>query len=475
MGSLKMTFNTADLLNQRSRGIWDTGTLHRFCLNILRSITLHENRSFIKVWSKTSKTAIMYESGRVYCDNYQNCYSCVHDQPQNLYKFPKKSKQQKIEDALLCQSPLDKTLSSPSEHKPCLLALTADNWLCRISAETGKELQRIYLSPKYKYRYLAWNVSQETFYIKSVQNKETPLSRQAGISQNGIYLHMAIFRVFPLQIVGILEINKKGFGRGVTDVILSQGVLAVSYSNKSVKLYSLEHIVKKLTLGQQSPLLGHRTVGDVPFGIPVNIQITEPPPLLFEAFSHNGIQIGAFPWHCIYTPPHKKHRGTHYICSLKDSTLAKNGIQNMNCCSLESDVIFFHPAGSGRVIHIGPNTINVPGVNVLQPPPRVTVTSSGRAVRSRFQQLDDDPTQETFRLLEYEDELDLLAIAVTNGEGEEGRAHVQLHDNQSGRLQRKIELDEPWDEVCNIKQLINLTYFVYKTSLLQTVACLPVT
>uniref|UniRef100_A0A3P9N9G2 Ddb1 and cul4 associated factor 17 n=1 Tax=Poecilia reticulata TaxID=8081 RepID=A0A3P9N9G2_POERE len=394
----KMTFNTADLLNQRSRGIWDTGTLHRFCLNILRSITLHENRSFIKVWSKTSKTAIMYESGRVYCDNYQNCYSCVHDQPQNLYKFPKKSKQQKIEDALLCQSPLDKTLSSPSEHKPCLLALTADNWLCRISAETGKELQRIYLSPKYKYRYLAWNVSQETFYIKSVQNKETPLSRQAGISQNGIYLHMAIFRVFPLQIVGILEINKKGFGRGVTDVILSQGVLAVSYSNKSVKLYSLEHI---LTLGQQSPLLGHRTVGDVPFGIPVNIQITEPPPLLFEAFSHNGIQIGAFPWHCIYTPPHKKHRGTHYICSLKDSTL---------------------------------------------PPPRVTVTSSGRAVRSRFQQLDDDPTQETFRLLEYEDELDLLAIAVTNGEGEEGRAHVQLHDNQSGRLQRKIELDEPWDE-----------------------------
>ncbi|XP_043987415.1 DDB1- and CUL4-associated factor 17 [Gambusia affinis] len=466
----KMTSNTADLLNQRSRGIQDTGSLNRFCLKILRSITLHENRSFIKVWSKTSKTAIMYESGRIYCDNYQNCYSCVHDQPQSLYKFPKKSKQQKIEDALLCQSPLDKTLSCPSEHKPSLLVLTADNWLCRISAETGKELQRIYLSPKYKYRYLAWNVSQETFYIKSVQNKETPLARQAGILQNAV-MHMAIFHVFPLQIVGILEINKKGFGSGVTDVVLSQGVLAVSYSNKSVKLYSFEHIVQRclteeLTLGQQSPLLGHRTVGDVPFGIPVNIQITEPPPLLFEAFSHNGIQIGGFPWHYIYTPPHKKHRGTHYICSLKDNTLAKNGIRNMNCYSLESDVIFFHPADSGRIIHIGPNTINVLKViselnsplpsEVLEdysltthrssPFPRVTVTSSGRAVRSRFQQLDDDPMQETFRLLEYEDELDLLAIAVTNGEGEEGSAHVQLHDNQTGRLQRKIDLDEAWDE-----------------------------
>lgn len=29
-----------------------------------------------------------------------------------------------------------------------------------------------------------------------------------------------------------------------------------------------------LTLGKQSSLLGGKTVGDVPFGIPVNIQIT---------------------------------------------------------------------------------------------------------------------------------------------------------------------------------------------------------
>ncbi|MED6234532.1 hypothetical protein ATANTOWER_009716 [Ataeniobius toweri] len=466
----KSAFNAVELLNQRSRGIRDAGTLHRLCLKILRNIILHENRSFIKVWSKTSKSAIMYESGRVYCENYQNCYSCVHDQPQSLYKFPKRSKQQKIEDALLCQSPLDKTLSSPSEHKPCLLALTADNWLCRISAETGKELQRVYLSAKYKFRYLAWNVLQETFYVKSVQNKETPLARQAGISQNAV-MHLAIFHVFPLQIVGILEINKKGFGSGVTDVVLSQGVLAVSYSNKSVKLYSLEHIVQRylteeLTLGQQSPLLGHKTVGDAPFGIPANIQVTDPPPLLFEAFSHNGIQIGGYPWHYIYTPPHKKHRGTHHIASLKDSTLATNGVQNMNCCSLETDVIFFHPADSGRVIHVGPTTINVLKIiselnsplpsevaedfslstHRSNPSPRITVTSSGRAVRSRFHQLDDDPMQETFRLLEYEDELDLLAIGVTNGEDEEGRALIQLHDNQTGRLRRKIDLVEPWDE-----------------------------
>lgn len=98
---------------------------------------------------------------------------------------------------------------------------------------------------------------------------------QAGITHNTV-MYLAIFYVFPLQIVGIMEINKKVsifsgfdltlqstsiscaklltynffvfqvFGNGVTDVVLSQGVIVVSYSNKSVKLYSFEHIVQKV-------------------------------------------------------------------------------------------------------------------------------------------------------------------------------------------------------------------------------------
>lgn len=98
---------------------------------------------------------------------------------------------------------------------------------------------------------------------------------QAGISQNTL-MHLAIFRVFPLQIVGIIEINKEVckslyvvhfyivhesyvtvkvsklmfqvFGNSVSDVVLSQGVLAVSYSTKVVKLYSFEHIVNEVFL-----------------------------------------------------------------------------------------------------------------------------------------------------------------------------------------------------------------------------------
>ncbi|TWW80801.1 DDB1- and CUL4-associated factor 17 [Takifugu flavidus] len=139
----------------------------------------------------------------------------------------------------------------------------------------------------------------------------------------------------------------------------------------------------------------------------------------------------------------------------------------MSCNSLESDAMFFHPDDSGRMIHVGPTIINVLKLvsdrsNDMQsrvvkdfsmathrssnPTQQLTVTSSGRTVKRRFHQLDDDPDQETFRMVEYEDELDLLAAVVTDGNEGEGRAHIQLYDNQSGQLLRNVALSESWDE-----------------------------
>ncbi|TSM68893.1 DDB1- and CUL4-associated factor 17 [Bagarius yarrelli] len=180
------------------------------------------------------------------------------------------------------------------------------------------------------------------------------------------------------------------FGKSVVDVLLSQGVLAVSHSSKSVKLYSFEYIVKK----------------------------------------------------------------------------AKNGVQNMKCNSLEEDWIFFHPDDSGRIIHAGPSTINVLKIKAEKEfssayevvsdfsivasrensvASQVTVTSSGRTVKKRIQQLEDDPDQETFRMVKYEDELDLLAIVDVRNTEDEGQASVRLYHNQSGTLLKKIILQEPWD------------------------------
>ncbi|XP_035378837.1 DDB1- and CUL4-associated factor 17 isoform X4 [Electrophorus electricus] len=437
-------------------------------------------------------------------------------QPQLLYELPKQSKAEKIEDSLLCQCPLDHVLPQASEQKPSLLALTANNWLYCLSADNGETLHKVYLSSRFKFRSLGWDISQETFYVKSIQHKQTVQARQAGV-ENNILMHLAIFKVFPLDVVGMLEINKKVFGKSTVDVLLSQGVLAVSHSSKCVKLYSFEYIVEKvwysmpkcnghvmdmnvgicvillacghlpsqpvailaaiflfqfrtreLVLGEQCDLYGPRgTVGEAPYGIPVNIQIKECPPVLFEvSYFDNGIQIGGHPWHYIHTPNHKRHRGTHHICSIRDGTLAKNGVQEMDCDSLEADWIFFHPDDSGRIIHAGPSTIKVLNIkteagidahyevvpdfsisatrdNSLYS--QVTVTSSGRTVKRRFQQLDDDPGQETFKMVKYEDELDLLAIVDVSHTEDEGQANVRLHDNKNGALMKRISLKEPWD------------------------------
>nr|XP_057938078.1 DDB1- and CUL4-associated factor 17 [Doryrhamphus excisus]XP_057938079.1 DDB1- and CUL4-associated factor 17 [Doryrhamphus excisus] len=468
----KRSINAVKVLSVRSRGIRDGGSLTRLNSKLLRGILLQDNRDFSKVCLKTSKCPIMYENGKLYLENYLTCYSCIHAEPHLLYNLPQRCKSEKFEDTLLCQCPLENTLASPSDQKPCLLVLTANNWLYRLSDATGQEMQRVFLSSKHKFKYLSWDVSQEIFYVKSVQSRENPVARQAGITESTL-MHLAIFQTFPLEVVGMMEVNKKVFGSGVTDVLLTQGVLAVSYSTKTVKLFNFEHIVKKykeekLALGKTSSLLQGKRVGEFPCGIPVNIQIPEHPPVLFQvSCSNNGVQIGGFPWHFIHTPPQKRHQGTHHICSLRDKTLATNGIQNMNCCSIESDVIFFHPDDSGRIIHVGPSTINIlkilgdfngsSAAKVVQHfsmetrqnhvhASQVTVTSSGRTVKRRFQQLDDDPDQENFRLVEYEDDLDLLAVVVTNGADGQGRAEIRLHDNHSGCLLKTVRLSEPWDE-----------------------------
>lgn len=43
--------------------------------NGLFSLSMQDNRDFVKVWNKSSKSTIMYENGKIYLENYQNCYS----------------------------------------------------------------------------------------------------------------------------------------------------------------------------------------------------------------------------------------------------------------------------------------------------------------------------------------------------------------------------------------------------------------
>ncbi|XP_066046048.1 DDB1- and CUL4-associated factor 17 isoform X1 [Chamaea fasciata] len=402
----------------------------------------------------------------------------IAQQPRLIYQKSKCAKSEKIEDALLLECPLGELLPSPSDYKASLIVLTVQNWLLRLSADSGEVLEKVYLAGsccKF-FRYLSWDTPQEVMIVKSAQNKLPAAARQAGIQQSVLF-YLAVFQVLPLSFIGMLEINKKIFGNSVTDVAVSNGILIVMYSMGLVRLYNFKAILEQFMeqpfqLGQEFNWNGQvGIVGKYPFGLPCNIKITDTPPLLFEASSlENAFQIGGYPWHYIITPNKKKHKGVFHICSLKDNALAKNGIQDMKCCSLEPDWIYFHPDMSGRIIHVGPNLIKVLKLKEVKNHAdqmeiaedftivanrencvnnSVTVTASGRVVKKRFTLLDDDPEQEvtdaTFKIVDYEDELDLLSTVAVTQVGADGRAHLDFHCNEHGILLKSIPLKESWD------------------------------
>ncbi|NXY63047.1 DCA17 factor, partial [Callaeas wilsoni] len=468
--------NVCRLLSRRAHGFYarDAGVAHRKNLGLLRKIMCQESTKFKNVWTTHSASPIAYERGRIYMDNYQCCISSIAQEPRILYQKSKCAKSEKIEDALLLECPLGEMLPSPSDYKASLIVLTVQNWLLRLSADSGEVLEKVYLAGsccKF-FRYLSWDTPQEVMIVKSAQNKLPAAARQAGIQQTVLF-YLAVFQVLPLSFIGMLEINKKIFGNSVTDVAVSNGILIVMYSMGLVRLYNFKAILEQFMeqpfdLGQEFNWNGQvGVVGKYPFGLPCNIKITDTPPLLFEASSlENAFQIGGYPWHYIITPNKKKHKGVFHICSLKDNALAKNGIQDMKCCSLEPDWIYFHPDMSGRIIHVGPNLIKVLKLKEVKNHAdqmeiaedftivanrencvnnTVTVTASGRVVKKRFTLLDDDPEQETFKIVDYEDELDLLSTVAVTQIGADGRAHLDFHCNEHGILLKSIPLKESWD------------------------------
>uniref|UniRef100_A0A8C5RDX1 DDB1 and CUL4 associated factor 17 n=1 Tax=Leptobrachium leishanense TaxID=445787 RepID=A0A8C5RDX1_9ANUR len=442
--------------------------LNRMNTSILSKLVCQKNSSFQKVWSRQSKSAINYVKGRIYFDNFRCCYNSDAAVPHQTYKMPTCPKAEKIEAALLSECSLGESFSNPSEYTPSLYAVTSHNWLLRISANTGDIINKVYLGSYRKFRYITCDDPQETFVVKSLQKKSSTESQEESV-----LFYLAVFRVFPLSLVGVLGIDKSIFGSTVTDAMVSCGMLIVMHSVGLVRLYSFERISEqfmeqKLVIGQTCLWRGEtRTVGEFPFGIPCNITLTECPPLLFEVpCQENAFQVGGYPWHYIITPNKKKYKGIFHIRSMDDHRLAKNGIREMKCCSLEPDWIYFHTDGSERIIHVAPDQISVLRLNELQDDSYgcqvtvdftilacrdrevdnlVTVTSSGRTVKKRFSQLDDDPEKETFKAVSFEDELDLLTVVAVTQTDFEGKAHVDLHDNWTGTLLKTIPLLESWD------------------------------
>lgn len=59
----------------------------------------------------------------------------------------------------------------------------------------------------------------------------------------------------------------------------------------------------------------------------------------------------------------------------------------------------------------------------------------------------------TFKIVDYEDELDLLSVVAVTQIDAEGKAHLDFHCNEYGTLLKSIPLVESWDVVSRIHSI----------------------
>ncbi|KAL5014379.1 hypothetical protein ScPMuIL_008649 [Solemya velum] len=335
---------------------------------ILRTLYCEGSYTLRRVWQKISSCNISYEANSIYFDNYKTCYSGYTQdcKPRMMYslKFPYK---RKIEDALVYNAipPATYRESVPQEfdkRRSCLITVFSDRWLVRYHPETGKTLEEVYLSPRYNFKEISWNYPQESIVLQSTHSRIAIIARQAGITTSLVKV-LAVFRVLPLQFVGMMEISKTVFGKDVTDSRILQGMLVVMHQTGRVQIYSFDRLIEE-SLQYEAPLYetipGRNDVcGENPFGLPMNIVVEECPPVLFQVkCADHSVEIGGFPWHYLMTPCGQQ--GEFHVYSMETKKLAVNGrILSVENDSIEPDRAVFHGDESGRILHIGAETVRI--------------------------------------------------------------------------------------------------------------------
>ena len=73
----------------------------------------------------------------------------------------------------------------------------------------------------------------------------------------------------------------------------------------------------------------------------------------------------------------------------------------------------------------------------------------------------------TFKIVDYEDELDLLSVVAVTQIDAEGKAHLDFHCNEYGTLLKSIPLVESWDVVSRVHGIQSGTSSLYRSHLLK--------
>lgn len=460
------------MLCLRSREIANHSS-YRQNMAIIRTLVSDKSTNFKKVWEKSSKYPICYDGNYIYFDNYRTCYVAfgVGGIPRKLYSLPLYRNNEKIEDALLCQCSLEHLPVKHRGYRGSFLALTTNNWLLRYDINTAEVLQRVYLPPTYKFKHISSNSALQTIVVKSIHNRSsTYLTARHPSESHSSLMALGVFKIFPLEFTGLVEIDKAVFGNDTCDANIMQGILITMHHSGVVKLFSFERILQtsqrfEAKLGECCAEWNKLVPGSYPAGLPFNVVLNEAPAVLFNVrCSDFNVQLGGFPWHYIISP-HGYH-SVFKVFSLSNSRLAENGTLVYSSSGIEADKASFHPDESGRVLHSSGQKVSVLSLcsdttpSVLQECFTIDLemkaeklssmtTSSGRNVRRSVSFEDTtDCHYQCIQGINYENEMEILYVTYAQQSHTQGHmcGHVLFYNNQTGNLEKNVPLEGMWDE-----------------------------
>jgi hypothetical protein len=351
-------------------------------LTILRTLISKDSYDFTKTWCKTSRNPIGFDYQHIFFDKFRTVYNTngLKGKPTQLYTLPSLRTNEKIESAVVFESPLDQVSMQECENhkdfKPCMIGITADGYLIRQDLRTGEKLQSVYLSSKYKFKHIFWETDLHRVVISSVHVKNPPRAVQDNRScVFRTFMYLALFEVTPLKFLATIPILKNVFGPDIVDASASRDVLFIMHQGGVMRLYSLKEILDnfaiKTSIGQLynfadgsndqhdiSMQLDQNfgTVGKYPFGVPINIKFDHKPSVLLQVCSHQHLlSFGGYPWHYIACP--KKQSSVFEVHTMNNHMPVKNGLLKSDIQSLEQDQAYFHSDNSGHILHIGPDFI----------------------------------------------------------------------------------------------------------------------
>lgn len=229
-----------------------------------------------------------------------------------------------------------------------------------------------------------------------------------------------------------------------------------------------------------------------PDGIPVTVTLDDLPPILFELrCNEHNLWLGGVPLHYLYQPIYED---VYKICQLKTNQVVQKGSIPVSLDAYETDSLYFLSDDSNRLVHVTVDSAKVLKINMIDGgasrvdqlfsiSPHETeedaedgrlddaesvrtwqLSSFGRIIKKRVS-LDLLGTVSS-RIVSLQNDNDLNLMVSTSLKAEQHDlgsidAYVCLHDDQTGKKLKTVELEEDWDDTFDHTIVLDLDTLIH--------------